>query len=138
MKREELKFAFADICLAYLKAFCDKHEYDIEWELKHGGVWVCDEPGGVANIGDLWVNFDDIRYDVDNNIDVDMFEKWYWESLDRTELGVKYVNYKSFCSGAPDPISPDQLEKIKIAKKRLEEAQSLFDEAVKSHTYEKV
>lgn len=138
MKKEELKFSFSNLCLAYLKAFCDKHEYDIEWELEHGGVWVGDEPGGVANIGDLWVNFDDIRYDIDNDVPPRVFEQWYWKALDRATLGVKHLNYKSFCLGAPDPVNQEQLEKIKKAKKNLEEAQIIFDEAIKDYKYEKI
>ena len=57
------KTLWKDVCNEYLEAFCWKHGYTYD---KY--VWVGDDPGTVANIGDLFVGMDDIRYDIDNNI----------------------------------------------------------------------
>lgn len=75
-----------------------------------------------------WV--DDIRYDMDNNIPEESFEKWYWKSVERASSHIRYMNYKSFCKGCLDPISPEQEEETEKARQRLEEARAVFDRVV--------
>ena len=114
-----------DVCNEYLEAFCEKHEY--EYEPKY--AWVADDPGTVANIGDLFVGMDDIRFDIDNNVPESYFEKWYWKNLEVYELtGVHYMNYPSYCKGAPDNWSEERLQRARDAQKRLDEAKKSFQE----------
>ena len=68
-----IKDRWANICNEYLEKFCRKHKYNID-----PYPWVGDDPGTVAMIGDLLVGMDNMRYDIDNNIPEDFFEKWYW------------------------------------------------------------
>lgn len=114
-----------DVCNEYLEAFCEKHEY--EYEPKY--AWVADDPGTVANIGDLFVGMDDIRFDIDNNVPESYFEKWYWKNLEVYELtGVHYMNYPSYCKGSPDNWSEERLQRARDAQKRLDEAKKSFQE----------
>ena len=132
-----LKERYADICLEYLRVFNAKHELDMEdYELKQ--CWVGDEVGGIADLNDMFLNFDDIRYDIDNKVSRNKIFDWYWNSVERAELGVKYMNYPAFCKGAPDPITPKDLEEIKTCRKRLDEASKAFYESIKEYEDKKM
>lgn len=134
---KDMRTSWKNICDNYVRVFCERHEIDIEYELKHDLVWMVNNPGTIACIGDMFVSMEDLRYDVDNNIHPDFFVKWYWTSVERAELGIKYMNYKSYCRGCPDPITPEKLEQIKESKKRLEQAQAVFEEAIKDYQTQK-
>ena len=122
-----------DVCNEYLETFCKKHEYTYEPDM-----WVGSDPGTVANIGDLFVGMDDIRYDVDNNIPESYFEKWYWKNLEVYELtGCNYINYPSYCEGAPDNWSDERLDRVREANKRLEQAKREFNEEIERIKNEK-
>ena len=113
-----------DVCNEYLETFCKKHEYTYESDM-----WVGSDPGTVANIGDLFVGMDDIRFDIDNNVPESYFEKWYWKNLEVYELtGVHYMTYPSYCKGAPDNWSEERLQRARDAQKRLDEAKKSFKE----------
>ena len=127
------KALWKDVCNEYLEAFCLKHDYTYD-----NYVWVGDDPGTVANIGDLFVSMDDIRYDIDNNIPENYFEKWYWKNLEVYELtGCNYMNYSSYCMGAPDNWPDERLDRVREAKKRLEVAQKEFEEEMERIKNEK-
>lgn len=120
-KKNELKNRWTEVSNEYLRLFCEKHEYDYEPD-----AWIGQDAGTVASIGDMFVSMDDMRYDIDNNVEAQLFDKWYWESLDRHEKGLKYMNYPSFVKGAPDPYTPEQLklidELIDLAKQAKKKA----------------
>ena len=93
---KKLKEKFENICEEYLRKFCYKHGYE------DYGEWV--DMGNIALVGDMYVDFNDIRYDIDHEIDEEKFENWHWKDTDRRLDGLQYMNYRSFCLGAPDPI----------------------------------
>jgi hypothetical protein len=124
-----LKSEWQELCNKYLKKFCDKHEYTYETD-----CWVANDPGTIANIGDMFVSMENIRYDVDNCIDIECFEAWYWKSLEVYELvGEKYMNYESFCQGCPDYWTEDKLESIRKAKQRVIDARDALEREINSH-----
>ena len=89
-----------DICNEYLKEFCDRHEWQYEPDM-----WVAGNTGTIVMIGDMFVSMNNIRYDIDNNVPTDYFEKWYWKSIEISELtdgAENYMNYENYCKGAPD------------------------------------
>ena len=115
---KELKGKWRDICNSYLKEFCEKHEYNYEPDL-----WVANDPGTVICVNDMFISMGDIRYDVDNNIDEEMFAKWYWKALDVRELtGKNYMNYSSFCEGAPDEWTEERMNSIRLLHNKIEES----------------
>lgn len=125
------KSAWVGICNVYLFQFCKRHGYRYDPD-----AWVSSDPGTSAEVSDMFVSMDDIRYDVDNKIDPELFSKWYWKSLEIYELTdgkVSYMNYPSFCKGAPDEFTPERMEKLRVSKKRMDEAQKDFEETV--HQY---
>lgn len=126
----ELETRYRKLCAEYVDNFVKKHSYS-ESEHDRPSEWVGTDVGDTVCIGGMFINFDDIRYDIDNDIPEDLFEKWYWKYLDRCEMNLRYMNYKSFCMGCPDPISPEQEKIIKDAHKTLIDARVKFEEAVK-------
>ena len=115
---DSLKDDWRSICNQYLLKFCDRHQYHYDPDM-----WVANNPGTIICINDMFVSMEDIRFDVDNNIDIDCFDSWYWKSVDVYELtGQKYMNYHSFCSGAPDIYTEEKLKSIREAKVNVEKA----------------
>ena len=117
-----------DICNEYLKEFCDKHEWQYEPDM-----WVAGNTGTIVMIGDMFVSMNNIRYDIDNNVPTDYFEKWYWKSIEISELtdgAENYMNYENYCKEAPDYWTEERIQKIRASKKRVEEAKNELLKAI--------
>lgn len=124
-KAVELKKKFIDVVNDYMYLWCTKHGYRYEKDM-----WVGDEYGGVCMVGDLFVNFNDVRYDMDNDLPEEMFEAWYWYSLELSELGSSIeISLRDYSEGKR-AFSDDDLEKIRAAKKRVVESQRILEELV--------
>lgn len=124
-----LQEEFKDLCFKYLYEFNKKHELEMtERELK--SCWIANEVGGIADLNDMYINFDDIRYDIDNDIPGDKIFDWYWNSVEHAEMGVKYMNFESYCKGAPDPVPPSEFEHIKELRKKLIEIHQEFLDSI--------
>lgn len=54
----------------YCMAFCQKHGYHYNPD-----GWVGGDVGGVIEVADMFVNFDDIRIDIDNEVPQGIFEQ---------------------------------------------------------------
>lgn len=121
---EWLKECYNKAVRDYCTAFCDKHGWEYD-----PNDWVGDKVGEVIEICDRFIDFSDIKTDIDNDFPEGIFEKWYDYTLRLTELGCsKTINYWYFTKGCPLPYSEEQLEAIEVAKKRRDEAeQSLRD-----------
>ena len=124
---KKLKENFIDIVNDYMNAWCEKHGYDYEEDM-----WVGNDYGGVCAVGDLFVSFDDVRYDIDNDLPEKTFEDWYWYSLDIAELGCeRIVNLKSYSMGCR-PYTDEQLDNIREAKKNVEESKRILEYLIKN------
>lgn len=132
-KRAETEARIAewkDICNVYLEEFCNKHEWTYEPDM-----WVSNDPGTVVLIGDMYVSMDDIRYDIDHDIHKDYFTKWYWKRLEISELtdyADHYMNYESFCKGAPDYWTEERIQSIRVSKKRIEDAKAELEKEIEN------
>ena len=117
-----------ELCNEYLKEFCDKHEWPYEPDM-----WVAGNIGTIVMIGDMFVSMNNIRYDVDNNVPTDYFAKWYWKSIeisDLTDGAENYMNYENYCKEAPDYWTEERVQKIRASKKRVEEAKNELLKAI--------
>lgn len=124
MTEENIKSDWINVCNEYLRLFCLKHDYDYDSD-----SWVGSDAGTVAMIGDMYVSMEDIRYDIDNGINVNKFEEWYWKNLEVYELLEKnWLNYSSYCKGAPDPYSDEDLAKLRKLKNDVLIAQRTFED----------
>lgn len=113
--KDSLQEIWDNVCNEYVRVFCEKHDYEFIEDF-----WVAGNVGTIICLGDMFVSMDDIRYDVDNNVPVEKFEVWYWKSIDRADKGLKYLNYSSFCKGAPDPIPQSVLDLYEQAMNEIE------------------
>lgn len=125
-----LKSEWEILCNMYLKKFCDKHKYDFE-----DCFWVADDYGTIACVSDMFISMEHIRYDIDNNIEKTMFEKWYWKAIEIFELtGQDFMNYESFCKGAPDIWTEEKMEKLREAHMRVYEAEEALRQEIEEFT----
>lgn len=109
---KNLQKEYYRICNQYLLEFCKKHEYDFEF-------WVGDEPGTIAMIGDYFVGFREMKYDIDHNIPEEAFIKWYDYALKQGMGDEPYLSYEQWCAitkegvkSLPDGVSLSESTKV--------------------------
>lgn len=108
---KELQENYKIICNKYALQFATKHELPFDG-------WVADDVGEVATMGDYYVDFRDIKYDIDNDIDKDEYVKYYDYCLEVYTLNLTAPNYESWCKGCPR-IPQDVLDKIQRQRREL-------------------
>jgi len=74
----------------YMQMFCDKHEIEYDDSYWIGGK------GEVIEIGDMFINFSDVRLDLEQNVTKGIFTNWYWTVL---ESKLPHINYASWVKG---------------------------------------
>jgi len=85
----KLKKDYEEAVKNYTEFFRIKQQLDFDY-------WVADQVGTVGMFGDYFFSFDDIRYDIDNEIDANIIMQWQ-------NYGVEHkskVNYPSYVKGA--------------------------------------
>ena len=89
----KLKTKYEKIVEQYLLAFVEKQELDIE-----NCYWVADRVGEVLSVNEqYYFSFDEIRFDIDNNIKPGTILEWQEESLDNYFKKKKYkINYENY------------------------------------------
>lgn len=108
---EDLKENYKIICNTYAHKFAVKHELPFD-------AWVADKVGEVATMGDYSVDFREIKYDIDNDIDADEYDKYYNYCLEVGMLNLTAPNYESWCKGCPR-IPQEVLDKIQGLRREL-------------------
>jgi hypothetical protein len=99
-KLSELQVTFNFVAEKYIQKFEKKHGYEFS-------SWVSDEVGGIACfIEQYFFSFDDIRYDIDNNVKKGLIFQW---QDDGVENGAKdNINFRSYVMGARFPLVKDK------------------------------
>ena len=89
----KLKTKYNKIVEQYLIAFVEKQDLDID-----NCYWVADRVGEILSVNEQYCfNFDDIRFDVDNDVKAGVILEWQNESLDNYFKKKKYkVNYENY------------------------------------------
>ena len=90
MRKSELKELLEYSIYLYVETFCRKHKLS-------DGCWVNDYKGGIYNVSDMFLSFDDIRLDIDKSCHKEYLFDWYWNN-DHTEGG-KHITYDSYIKG---------------------------------------
>ena len=127
-----LQSKYESVVAEYTKAFCKKHG----WHFNYGD-WVGGHVGEIIEICDRFVDFRDIKTDIDNDFHEDVFAKWYDYTLRLAELGcTKTINYWSYAKGCPLPYSEEHLNAIEKAKRRRDEAEQAFRDCLAAQTDE--
>lgn len=91
---ERLRLRFIMVATDYIQAFEQKHKIDFD-------RWIADDIGGIAEFGDYYFNYDDIRFDIDNNIRKSTILKWYNADLEHNvgRQEQQHINYSNWCKG---------------------------------------
>jgi hypothetical protein len=87
-----MKTEFNKAVTAYRKAF-EKKQGNLTFE-----YWVSDDVGTIAeyNDGIYFIDFQDIKFDIDNNIKSGKFIEYYHLCMDNHYKGRQQINYKTF------------------------------------------
>lgn len=138
MSKQNLQQQWKQVCNAYLRAFCERHDYTYDPK-----DWVCGDRaetiGTVVEVADMFIDMDDLRYDVDNNVPIDKFETWYYKRLELYELGIEvWLNYPNYCKGAPDEWTEERMERLRESHQRLQEAKARLEELCKDYKKKKL
>lgn len=103
-------------CNAYLNALLNIWELDAYY-----GFWVCEEVGGLYSYGDnLFINMDEIRYVVENNVSRKTFDEWTEYCLWAKDFEQSTPSLKSWCMGCPRVDEATQ-EKLTAMRNELNE-----------------
>ena len=121
---KELKQQFEEVCKAYLDAFVKRHDLvSADWV----GPGVCEI---VCANDDVFLDFDDIRYDVDNAASLSVYEIWDWADyclrLEYLECPKK-INFPSWCKGAPKPYTLKMLDELEGLHQAVIDAKKKLD-----------
>jgi len=126
---QEIKQKYEKLCMEYVLRFCEKHDLNFEG-------WVADRVGETAEIGDMLLDFSDIRFDLDSERKVGEIEKWWDYSYDLAMLECpKTINFRSWCLGAPLPYTQEQLNKISLAHDEVITARQVLEDLLNGGDY---
>ena len=117
MDKELLKKNYSNACNNYLEAFCEKHEFNgLDSPLTY---WIGDEPGGIANCGDLIFDMATIITDIDEDAPEEELLKWYDYTVEASEFNLPTPNFHSWLHGCPRS-TKETLDNLRRMKANLE------------------
>lgn len=123
---QELKSRYEKVVEDYIKAFSEKHGFgypDVDiW-------WVAGEIGGVLYISDYWLDFRDIKYDIDNNAPETAIFEWYDYVVELAELEAKTVTFANWLKGVR-PYSDETLDEIRELHARVLNSKSELERLI--------
>lgn len=89
---DKLKKDYEAAVKAYIDFFCEKQGVSLEY-------WAAGIVGGVACFGDTYLNFEDVRLDVDSHAPLTEIFIWYDQSIEAHTKGDVVPNYQSYLMG---------------------------------------
>ena len=114
-ERLELRLAYEAAVTNYLAAFMEQYDLSCDPE-----PWVGNEIGTIAEVGDYFFGFDDIKRCVDEDVEWQDLIEWYYYNLECSTLGLYTINLKSWLNGAPR-VNQTRIKEIKAKRKELDE-----------------
>lgn len=96
MDKLKLKQDYENACNAYMRAFCEKHDFSVE-----DAYWVGDDVGGILNVDDMDFDMETIRTDIDEDAPEEELFKWYDYILDALEFKLTKPNFHAWVHGCP-------------------------------------
>jgi hypothetical protein len=106
---------YKDACEEILKAFCKTYELPYEKD-----SWTAVGVGTYANVGDFYIDMQDMLFMLNNNISWNVWLANYDYNMDAAYLGLNLINLQSWCRNAPR-LSKEQMDNLKAMRKELEE-----------------
>ena len=120
MSREELRLNYNAACNAYLAAFCEKHGYDYD-----PAAWVGNDPGGIAEVGDLFVSMADMLTDIDRDAPEEEYIKYYDYCMRVGAIAngeLETPNYDSWLRGCPR-LDEEQFRRMEELQRNIRDAE---------------
>ena len=114
-ERLELRLAYEAAVTNYLSAFMKQYDLSCDPE-----PWVGNEIGTIAEIGDYFFDFQDIKRCVDEDVKLEDLIEWYDYNTEVSILGLTTINLKSWLMGAPR-VNQMRIKEIKAKRKELNE-----------------
>lgn len=96
MSKEKLRLDYENACNAYLKAFCEKHDFCYE-----EAYWCGDDVGGIADCGTYTFDMATIRTDIDEDAPKEELMRHYDYCLDAIEFKLSIPNFHAWIHGCP-------------------------------------
>lgn len=129
MDKEKLKNDYENACNAYLKAFCEKHEF---YGLDNPETfWIGDQVGGIANCGDFTFDMATIVTDIDKDAPEEELLKWYDYTIEASEFNLPVPNLDHWLMGCP--ITPSKwFENMRAKRKEFEDLLKQENERLKN------
>lgn len=123
-RRKTLQTMYRNACNNYLEAFAEKHGFGME-----DCEWVCDDPGGIATVGDYYVGMQTLTDDIDLDAPEAEFLRWYDYDLSCTELGLPSCNFRSWLAGCPRH-SDDTFSRLRTLRQEVDDARIRLETAI--------
>ena len=114
-ERLELRLAYEAAVTNYLSAFMKQYDLSCDPE-----PWVGNEVGTIAEVGDYFFGFDDIKRCVDEDVKWEDLIEWYDYTMEAVPLGFNNINLKSWLMGAPRA-SKEEIERIKSLRNEIDD-----------------
>ena len=111
----ELILAYEVACTRYLAAFMEKYDLSCDPE-----PWVGNEVGTIAEVGDYFFDFQDIKRCVDEDVKWKDLIEWYDYTMEAVPLGFNNINLKSWLMGAPRA-TKEEIERIKSLHNEIDD-----------------
>ena len=111
----ELRLAYEAAVENYLSAFMKQYDLSCDQE-----PWVGNEIGTIAEVGDYFFGFDDIKRCVDEDVKWEDLIEWYDYTMEAVPLGFNNINLKSWLMGAPRA-SKEEIERIKSIRNEIDD-----------------
>lgn len=125
MKQSRLKLRenYDKACDAYLRAFCEKHDFDYAEAARS---WVGGDVGGITECADYCVSMSDIITDIDLDAPEEEYVKYYDYSLRVHSVAngeLTVPNYASWLRGCPR-MSEEQIQRLEELQQDIRKAES--------------
>lgn len=115
--KEKLYDMWGRVCDGYVAELA--HMWGFEYKVSD---WVGDDFGGVACINEeIYVNMDDVRYCVDNEICYDEYNEWSAYIEDVSEFSLPKMNLRSWHMGCPR-VPKEVIDRLKQLKQSLNDS----------------
>ena len=124
-----LKSSMYNNIYEYTDRFLDKHGFTIEDD---SFEWI-NTVGGIALVNDYYISFNDMRTDIDRNIQENIFFEWYEYRLELAMLGAHDCTYEMYLDGR-FPYTKEQLEDMRRHHREVETHRQLLEEIIRSET----
>ena len=125
---EKLKTDYIKSVGAYMEVWCDKHGFEYD-----DTEWIGDDVGTIYLAGDYFIGFNDVRYDIDNNLDEPVFLEWYDYCVDIHEFDYeRNVTLAAYSKGYR-PYTEEQMEDLRRTKAKIRALERDLEEKIREY-----